>query len=211
VLARRIATAARAGAQVAVHCVSAATLVATLAAFAALPARVRAGRRHRLEHVAECPPPLIAPIAALGLTVVTNPAFIHWRGDAYRAETDGPGRSWLYRTRSLMTAGVRVAGASDAPVVPPSPWVGIAAARTRRTASGATLAGGERLSLAAALGLFTTAAAHALVDDRIGRLVEGGPAHIVLVEPDPLRAPADEVAATDVRLTLVDGMPAWPR
>jgi predicted amidohydrolase YtcJ len=208
-LARRVAVAVRAGAQVAVHCVGAATLVATLAAFAALPARVRDRRRHRLEHVAECPPALIARIAALGLTVVTNPAFVHWRGDAYRAETEGPGRAWLYRARSLIAAGVPLAGASDAPVVPPSPWTGIAAARTRRTAAGATLAAGERLGAAAALRLFTTGAAHALADDRIGRLVEGGPAHVVVVEPDPLRAPADEVAATRVHLTLVDGTAAW--
>src|SRR5438094_955513 len=59
-LARLIARAAASGAQVAVHCVGAATLVAALAAFAALPSRLRAGRRHRLEHVAECPPPLVA-------------------------------------------------------------------------------------------------------------------------------------------------------
>jgi predicted amidohydrolase YtcJ len=211
VLRRRVAMAVRADAQVAVHCVGAATLVAALAAFAALPSRLRARRRHRLEHVAECPPPLVARIAALGLVVVTNPAFIHWRGDAYRAETDGPARGWLYRARSLAAAGVRLAGASDAPVVPPSPWTGVAAARSRRTATGATLGGGARLDAAAALGLFTTGAAHALGDDRIGRLVEGGPAHIAVVEPDPLRAPADEVAATRVCLTLVDGTPAWPR
>jgi predicted amidohydrolase YtcJ len=211
VLARRVAAAAGAGAQVAVHCVGAATLVAALAAFAALPPGVRARRRHRLEHVAECPPPLVARIAALGLTVVTNPAFIHWRGDAYRAETRGAARTWLYRARSLAAAGVPLAGASDAPVVPPSPWTGIAAARTRRTATGATVGGGERLGAAAALGLFTTGAAHALADDTLGRLVEGGPAHLVVVEPDPLRAPADEVAAACVRLTLIDGVPAWPR
>jgi len=31
-----------------------------------------------------------------------------------------------------------------------------------------------------------------------------------VVVPDPLRAPPDEVAATEVRLTLVDGVRAWP-
>src|SRR5439155_23205 len=131
VLARRIAAAARSGAQVAVHSLGAATLVAALAAFAALPPRFRVGRRHRLEHVAECPPPLVETIAALGLIVVTNPAFVHWRGARFRAETAGTARRWLYRARSLAAAGVTLAGASDAPVVPPSPWVGIATARTR--------------------------------------------------------------------------------
>jgi len=208
-LARRIAAAARSGAQVAVHCLGAATLVATVAAFAALPARYRVGRRHRLEHVAECPPPMVATIAALDLVVVTNPAFVHWRGDAYRAETSGPARRWLYRARSLAAAGVTLAGASDAPIVPASPWVGLAAARSRRTAGGHVLSIGERLGAADALALFTTGAAQSLRAPALGRLVEGGPADLIVVEPDPLRAPPDEVADTRVLLTLVGGKPAW--
>jgi predicted amidohydrolase YtcJ len=210
VLARRVAAAAAARAPVAVHCLGAPSLVAALAAFAALPRGLRAGRRHRLEHVAECPPPLVARIAALGLVVVTNPAFIHHRGDVYRAETPGAARAWLYRARSLAAAGVPLAGASDAPVVPPSPWIGIAAARTRRTATGHRLGGGERLGAAAALRLFTAGAAFALGDDALGRLVPGGPADLILVEPDPLRAPVDELAAARVHLTLVAGERAWP-
>jgi len=209
-LARLIARAAASGAQVAVHCVGAATLAAALAAFAALPSRLRAGRRHRLEHVAECPPPLVARIAALGLVVVTNPAFVHWRGDVYLGETAAPARAWLYRARTLLRAGIPLAGASDAPVVPPSPWVGIAAARARRTAAGATLGAAERLDAAAALRLFTTGAAFALDADGLGTLAPGGPADLVVVEPDPLRAPPDEVADARVRLTLVAGERVWP-
>jgi predicted amidohydrolase YtcJ len=209
-LARRIVGAAAAGAQVAVHCVGAATLVAALAAFAVVPRRHRVGRRHRLEHVAECPPALVPSIAGLGLTVVTNPAFIYWRGDAYRRETDGPARSWLYRARSLAAAGVALAGASDAPVIPPNPWLAMAAARTRETAGGALLGRQERLGAMAALRLFTTGAAYALGDDRLGRLVPGGPADLVLVDPDPLRAPPDEMRTTRVQLVLVEGERVWP-
>ena len=209
-LAHRIAAAAASGGQVAVHCVGAATLVAALAAFAALPRGQRAGRRHRLEHLAECPPSLVARIAALGLVVVTNPAFVHWRGDVYRHETPPSVHSWLYRARTLAAAGVPLAAASDAPVVPPSPWVGMAAARTRRTRAGHALAPAERLGAAAALRLYTTGAAFALGADPLGRLVPGGPADLVVVEPDPVVAGADEVAASRVVLTLVAGRQAWP-
>jgi hypothetical protein len=208
-LARLVARAAAGGAQVAVHCIGAGTLVAALAAFAALPRHRRVGSRHRLEHVAECPPPLVARIAALDLAVVTNPAFVHWRGDAWRQETRGTARGWLYRVRSLAAAGVRVAGASDAPVVPPSPWIGMAAARTRRTASGRLLGGGERLGAEAALRLFTTGAAWVLRADRLGRLVPGGPADLVVVEPDPLQALPEHLARTDVRLTMANGEVVW--
>jgi len=208
VLARRIRAAAARGAQVAVHCVGVATLVAALDAFASLPARHRR-RRHRLEHLAECPPPLVARIAALGLTVVTNPAFVYWRGDVYRRETDGAARAWLYRARSLVAAGVPVAAASDAPVVAADPWLGLIAARTRRTRDGATLAPGERVDAATALAFATTNAAASLHADRLGRLVPGAPADLIVVTPDPVDASATAARRTAVRLTMIDGRIAW--
>ncbi len=208
VLARRIARAARDG-PVAVHCLGATTLVAALAAFAALPRALRARGPHRLEHVAECPPPLVSRIAALGLTVVTNPAFVRVRGDVYRAETDPAAWSWLYRARSLVAAGVPVAAGSDAPIGPLSPWVALAAARTRRTASGAVLGARERLGAEAALVLFTRGAADSLGARALGRLRAGGPADLVVVEPDPLRASPDELADARVRLTMIGGEVVW--
>ena len=208
-MARRIRFAAARGAQVAVHCVGAPTLVAVLEAFAAVPRHHRRGRRHRLEHLADCPPPLVARIAALELMVVTNPAFVYWRGDVYRTETEGAARAWLYRARSLVAAGVSVAGASDAPVVAASPWVGIAAARMRRTRDGHVLGARERVDAVRALGFFTTAAAQALHADRLGVLAPGAPADLIVVTPDPLRAPAAAVRETTVRLTMIDGSVVW--
>jgi predicted amidohydrolase YtcJ len=206
-LARRIARAARSGAQVAVHCVGVATLVAVLDAMAALPPRLRRNRRHRLEHLSECPPPLVRTIADLDLSVVTNPAFVYWRGDVYRAETSGPARRWLYRARSLRAAGIPLAGASDAPVVAPSPWIGMAAAQKRRTATGVSLGPDERLDAAEALSLFTTGAARALRADRLGRLVLGGPADLVVVDDDPMYGPVE--GDTRAWLTMIDGEIAW--
>jgi predicted amidohydrolase YtcJ len=207
-LARRIALGATRG-PVAVHCLGVSTLVAALDAFATLPHGARSRRRHRLEHLAECPPPLIRRIEALGLTVVTNPAFVRERGDVYRRETHHEAWGWLYRARSLLAAGVPLAAGSDAPVGPLSPWVGMATARTRRTPSGAVLGPGERLSATAALALCTRGAADALGARSGGWLRTGGPADLVVVAPDPLRAPPDEVADARVRLTMIGGEIVW--
>ena len=207
-LARRIALAATGGA-VAVHCLSASTLVAALDGFAALRRRRGARAPHRLEHVAECPPPLVQRIAGLGLSVVTNPAFVRVRGDVYRGETHAGAWAWLYRARSLASAGVPLAAGSDAPIGPASPWVGMAAARSRRTPSGVVLGPRERLAAGAALALVTRGAAAALGARELGRLRAGGPADLVVVEPDPLRAPPDEVAAARVRLTMIAGEVVW--
>jgi predicted amidohydrolase YtcJ len=208
-LARRIRRAAAGGAQVAVHCLGAATLVAALDAFAALPAAQRRGRRHRLEHLGECPPPLVARIAALELMVVSNPAFVYWRGDVYRRETDGDARAWLYRARSLIAAGIAVAAASDAPVVPPDPWIGIAAARTRRTRDGRVLGARERVGGAQALAMVTREAARTLHADRLGRLVAGAPADLAVVDVDPTRASPAALHDVRVALTMVDGRIVW--
>jgi predicted amidohydrolase YtcJ len=174
-----------------------------------LPSRHRVRRRHRLEHVAECPPPLVAQLAALGLGVVTNPAFVYWRGDVYRRETEPRLHSWIYRARSLAAAGVPLAAASDAPVVSPSPWRGLAAARARRTIGGAVLGAGERLDAARALDLFTRGAAWMLGADDLGMLVPGARADLIVVEPDPLGASAAEVADAHVRLAMVGGRVVW--
>jgi predicted amidohydrolase YtcJ len=208
-LARRIRHAAAAGAQVAVHCVGVATLVAALDAFAALPRAHRRGRRHRLEHLAECPPPLVARVAALELTVVSNPAFVYWRGDVYRRETDGDARAWLYRARTLIDAGIPVAAASDAPVVPANPWITMAAARTRRTRDGETLGARERVDPARALAMVTADAARALHADRLGTIAPGAPADLVVVGLDPLRASPAALRDAPVALTMIDGRVVW--
>jgi predicted amidohydrolase YtcJ len=207
---RRIRIAARRGDQVAVHCIGAATLVAVLDAFAALPVRDRVGRRHRLEHVGECPPPLVARIAALDLVVVTNPAFVYWRGDVYRRETQGAARSWLYRAQTLATAGVAVAAASDAPVVPADPWLGMSAVRTRRTRDGNVLGPAERMDADGALAMFTREAGRALRADRLGVLTPGGPADLIVVPDDPSRVSPAALRAMRPRFTMIEGRVAWP-
>jgi predicted amidohydrolase YtcJ len=203
-----VSAAACRGLRVAVHCVTLGTLVAALEAFAAVPPRHRRGRGHRLEHLGQCPAALIPEIARLGLAVVSNPSFVHWRGDAYLAEDEVP-PSWLYRLGSLARAGVVVAGASDAPVTPCDPWATLAAARTRRTRAGAVLAARERVGARAALGLVCRIAADVLGRPDLGRLEVGGVADVTVVDRDPVVASAEEVRETRVLLTMVGGEEPW--
>ena len=138
----------------------------------------------------------------LGLTVVTQPAFVAERGDRYLAEVDPPEQADLYRCASLKAAGVSVAGSSDAPYASPDPWAGMAAAMARQTTGGATLGGAERIGAAEALAMYLGAA------DAAGgppRLIEvGAPADLCLLKTplaDALATPAPEL----VRATLIAG------
>ena len=77
-------TAHERGRRVAVHCVTRAALALALAAWD--DAGVRPG--DRIEHGAVVPDEMAAHVAALGLTVVTQPGFVAERGDDYLADVD---------------------------------------------------------------------------------------------------------------------------
>lgn len=136
---------------VAAHCVTEVELALFLAALAD-GGGARPG--DRIEHGGMIPEPFIPAIAAQGLTVVTNPAFVHDRGDRYRATV--PEAQWgeLYRAESLAAAGIPLAAGSDAPYASYDPWLAIRTARDRLTAGGAGLAAAEALGAKAALGLY---------------------------------------------------------
>lgn len=151
VIAERIRATRHTGRPVAAHCVTLAELAVYLAA---LDQAGGARPGDRIEHGGIIPEGLIAEIVQRRLTVVTQPCFIHDRGDRYRAEMDPVEMDDLYRLRSLMAAGVAVAAGSDAPYGSLAPLDGIRAAMTRRTRDGAVLGADERLGRRAALGLY---------------------------------------------------------
>ena len=96
---------------VAVHCVTAAQLLVTVAA-------LREAGCHpgdRIEHAAVVPPDCLADVADLGVTVVTQPNFVVERGDQYLDEVPATEHDQLWRVASLIEAGVPVALSTDMP------------------------------------------------------------------------------------------------
>ncbi|HET6774699.1 MAG TPA: amidohydrolase family protein [Acidimicrobiales bacterium] len=149
-LAGQVGAAHGHGRSVAIHCVTRAALVLALAAWEVAGARPG----DRVEHGAVIPPELVPDLRRHGLTVVTQPGFVAERGDEYRAEVDAADLPHLYPCRSLIAAGVAVAGSTDAPYSDPDPWRAVAAAVARRTRSGAVLDAGEAVTPRRALDLF---------------------------------------------------------
>ena len=146
----RIALARDWGRSVAVHCVTAAELGLTLAAFEAAGARPG----DRIEHGSVIPRDALAGLAALGLTVVTQPGFVAERGDRYLAEVAAHEQGDLYRIASLKAAGIAVAASSDAPYGGIDPWAGMRAAMDRRTRLGGAVAPNEAVAAETALALY---------------------------------------------------------
>lgn len=180
-LAQTIAAAHHRARPVAVHCVTRVQAVLTMAALEMAGTR----RGDRIEHASVLPAELVAAVARLGVTVVTNPGFVRERGDRYLREVDLGDQEDLYRCRTLVDAGAPVAAGTDAPFGPADPWAVVAAAVARRTRSGALLGPGEALSPGAALGLFLGAPG---APGRRRRVVPGAPADLCV-----LGVPASEL------------------
>ena len=166
-------------------------------------AEVGAWPTDRVEHGAVIPATALPALAALGVTVVTQPGFVAERGDRYRAEVDEGEQPDLWRCATLLDGGVRVGAGTDAPYGPADPWRAMAAAVNRRTPSGATVGDDERLAPGRALDLFLGAA-----DDPGGpprRVEPGASADLCVIDRPRVEALAD-LAAVGVTASFVAGV-----
>ena len=195
------------GFQVALHAVEEGPICAALEAIgSALRRQPRTGHRHRIEHCALCPPPLIEQLLETGTAVVTQPGFLHFYGEKYRAEIPVEQHEWLYRTKSLLTAGVPVAGSSDCPIAPLSPLLSLQTAMTRKTQDGNVLNTQEQLSINETLALFTSAGAWLSFEESAkGKIMPGMLADLTILDGDLVRTPAEEIGKMKIAMTIVGG------
>ena len=192
-----IADAHRQGREVAIHCVSEIELVFALAVLE------HAGPRpgDRIEHASVASPELVARMATLRLAVCVQPHFIAERGDRYLADVEPRHRPDLYRLRSLVEAGIPIAGGSDAPFASHDPWAAMAAATARRTRAGRVIGAGEALTPEEALALYL---ADPLDLARRRRIAPGEPADLCLLQ-QPWSTARETLSSAAVRATIVSG------
>jgi predicted amidohydrolase YtcJ len=192
-----------ADAPVAVHCVTAAQLVVTVSA-------LREAGTHpqdRIEHAAVVPDDSMADLTSLGVTVVTQPNFVAERGDQYLTDVPAAEHHELWRLRSLMTAGVKVALSTDMPFGHGDPWAAMRAAVRRTTAAGAILGRDECVSPQEALTMFFGASG-APVEPRA--IAKGQPGDLALLAAPPQEVLA-ELDSQMVAATVVGGQVVFER
>ena len=147
-------------------------------------------------------------LAALPLTVVTQPNFIRERGDAYLRDVDERDRPWLYRGRALLVGSIPLGGGTDAPFGRCDPFAAMQAAVDRRTEAGATIGPDEGLTPEQALGLFTTPGSDPGGPPR--RVTVGAPADLCLLTR-PWSAARCELSSDLVAATVIAGQTVWQR
>jgi len=202
----------RAGFQLAIHGVQAQMVDAIICAYEYMQSVTPDfhGRRHRLEHCSECPPPLMDRLKNLNPVVVTHPSFTYFSGDRYLATVEKDVIPWLYRTGTLVKSGLTVSAGSDSPIVPNSPVMGIYGAVTRLTASGQMLNHAEKMTAAEVIKMYTINAAYASHEETIkGTISPGKLADMVLLSANPTKVSAAEIKDIQVQMTVIGGKVVW--
>lgn len=200
--------AAAAGIATTVHAIGDRASRQVLDLFSTLRGRYGSELRHKIEHVQLVHPSDLPRLADLG--VAASMQSVHLADDWQPAERVwGPRARYAFALRSLLESGATLALGSDAPVASANPMWGLYTAVTRCDLSGQPAGGWyaeERLTIDQAIAAYTVGPARAAGnDDRLGRLLPGFLADLIVVDRD---LPAVEPAAikeAEVCLTVVGG------
>lgn len=198
---------ARAGWALAMHAVGDAAIDLALSILGQLDAEgITPPLPHRLEHGGVVRPEQLSALAALGVTIVAQPHFMTLYGDSFSTYIGDERSRWSFRMRSLLAAGLPVAGSSDRPVAPGAPLAVIQSAVERRTRSGAVYGPDERLTAAEALAAYTVGSAAVTGwAGRKGAISAGMLADFVLLGADPLAVPTSEISHIPILATVLGG------
>ncbi|MGZ3511113.1 MAG: amidohydrolase [Candidatus Binataceae bacterium] len=211
-IARWVARAREIGLDSAFHCTEVEELELALnsleTAARGMPPALDGGPVFRIEHGGVITPEHLERLKALGAWVVTNPGFPYYRGAKYMTE---PGLlPYLYRARSLLGAGIELAGATDAPVTPARPLTAIGAAAMRFSLEGYEIGLNERIPIEQGFRLFTTQAAR-LARLNAGEISLGRLADLIVLPRDPMALKPADLMNLPVDLTIVGGRVVFER
>ena len=162
--------------------------------------------RHRVEHIETAPDDLLPRFAELGVAASMQPPHTAYtRADgtdewSRRLGTERASHAW--RLRDLRDAGATVALGSDWPIAHYDVRAVLATARAPR---GAASGRGGLTGLEALEGCTSHAARAAGEAAVAGRIAVGHRADLTALALDPVKAPADELAQAQVRLTVTGG------
>jgi predicted amidohydrolase YtcJ len=194
--------AASRGLQIAVHALGGRAISQALSAIDAAQVDAERDLRLRIEHCELPTPAHIAAMVRLGVAACVQPTFEYlWGGrDAMYERRLGPVRAARSNPfRTLLDAGIRLAGGSDSYVTPMDSLLGIHSAVNRPNEA-------ERLSVFQAVSLFTSGAAWLSFDDtRRGTLEVGKEASFTLLADDPFTVDPSSIRGIGVEGLFLRG------
>ena len=166
----------------------------------------RADARHRIEHLGVLNRSLLPALAGGGFVVVPQYGFLSRIGDSLFDALGEERMADIYPAKSLIDLGIPVAGSSDCPMGPFSPFEGVAGAMARRSSAGLSISPDERIALEQAVDCYVRGGAKAMYHEKFrGALVAGMAADIAVLDRPLEGLSASELPAVRAEMTLVDG------
>jgi len=159
----------------------------------------------RIEHASQLTPEIIKDAATLGIAMACQPAFINSEYTWLEKRLGRERIRYTYPFRSILDAGVLLAGASDAPIESADVLLGLRACVTRNG-----FIPEEVITVTEALRLFTYNAACALGQEAIkGSLEKGKLADFVILDRNPELVPPEDLAKIRIFATYHRGFPVY--
>jgi predicted amidohydrolase YtcJ len=214
-------TAARLGWQMTAHTAGGGATDALLDAYEAADRETPiAGRRFTVTHGNFPDARAIERARRMGVAFDCQPAWHYYDGPAIK-DAFGPARMKDFLPlRSLLDAGVVVAGGSDhmirfdsrEAINPYNPFFGMWMAITRKTVDGSLLGPEQAVTREEALRMWTLNGAWLSFEEKSkGSLEPGKLADLVVISKDFLTCPVDEIRGIEALITVVDGKEVYRR
>ncbi len=190
------------GLQIALHAIGDAAVQQALAAFeAALKDLPREDHRHIIIHADLMSSAMIEKAARLGICIALQTPFLHWEQEpeTYLRSILGERMDQMLPLKSMLGAGLTLAGGSDAPCTLPDPVAGIYAACNHPNPA-------ESISVLDALRLHTNWCAKLSFDEgQRGTLTNGKLADFVVLNQNPLDLPVTRLRELKVATLYLQG------
>lgn len=202
------------GMQVAVHAIGDRATRVSLDALNYAQSKVpRGNARHRIVHAQILSAGLISELKRARVVADVQPKFLT-TDMRWAQERVGPQRMRSsYAWRTMLKAGIPLAGGSDCPVEPPDPLYGIYAAVTRKDMDGEPRTAfypNERVTVEEAVRMFTVGGAYAEFSEaRKGTLEPGKLADFAVLSENVFRAQPEDIKDIKVMMTVVGGEVAY--
>ena len=158
--------------------------------------------RFRIEQAAVLNSELVSRLGALDVVVSVQPKMVPTEFEVWSAiEHLGVERArWLHPLKSLLNAGVKVAGGSDCPMEPLNPLLGIQEAMVRKSFPE------QQLTVEEALRMYTLDAAYCSGEENVkGSIGEGKLADLTVLAADSATVPQEKIRDIAVEMVLIDG------
>ena len=203
-----VARANRAGARLAIHANGERAILMVLDALESAESGTRV--RHRIEHCSIVTPQILTRMARLGVMAVPFGSYAWFHGDTLIDWYGSTRLQRMFAHRSMLDAGITVAGSSDYPCGPWEPLLGLQSCVTRRSRTGVDVGPSQRVSLREALWMYTVGAAAVAAEDHLkGRLAPGYLADFTVLDGDLMTTDEDAIGTVPVLATWVGGEPRW--